>query len=232
LGPIFRPSSLPEHGLAPTPNLALFADAFHSRREAEQNVAFLRNYSRQHHDTITEVLKSMAVKPESREFMFQWIAAALQANHERTQEMFRYQYAHMHMSSDGFMFNLLSALLRMCAPFLDPSQPNFLKIDYTYLLSNKRMQASAIFPCCVIPSSSRPLSSQMNPSSWLLLKMFCAGLTSAMRIESTKPCKSSKNKKKKCRLQTPATIILSSLLLLVAYQNSFFLRYDAFTSAI
>jgi hypothetical protein len=85
----------------------------------------------------------MAVKPESREYMFQWIASALQGNHERTQEMFRYQYAHMHMSSDGFMLNLLSALLRMCTPFLDPSQPNFQKIDYTYLLSNKRMQASA-----------------------------------------------------------------------------------------
>lgn len=143
LGPMFRPSSLPEHGLSPTPNLALFANAFHSRREAEQNVTFLRSYSRQHHDTLSEVLKSMAVKPESREYMFQWIASALQGNHERTQEMFRYQYAHMHMSSDGFMLNLLSALLRMCAPFLDPSQPNFQKIDYTYLLSNKRMQASA-----------------------------------------------------------------------------------------
>ncbi len=143
LGPMFRPSSLPEHGLSPTPNLALFANAFHSRREAEQNVTFLRTYSRQHHDTLSEVLKSMAVKPESREYMFQWIASALQGNHERTQEMFRYQYAHMHMSSDGFMLNLLSALLRMCAPFLDPSQPNFQKIDYTYLLSNKRMQASA-----------------------------------------------------------------------------------------
>ena len=45
LGPMFRPSSLPEHGLAPTPNLALFANAFHSRREAEQNVAFLRTYA-------------------------------------------------------------------------------------------------------------------------------------------------------------------------------------------
>ncbi len=143
LGPMFRPSSLPDHALSPTPNLALFANAFHSRREAEQNVAFLRTYSRQHHDTLSEVLKSMAVKPESREFMFQWIASALQANHERTQEMFRYQYAHMHMASDGFMLNLLSALLRMCSPFLDPSQPNFQKIDYTYLLSNKRMQASA-----------------------------------------------------------------------------------------
>ena len=144
LGPMFRPSSIPEHGLAPTPNLALFSNAFHSRREAEQNVGFLRNYLRQHHDTLSEVLKSMAVKPESREYMFQWIAAALQANHERTQEMFRYQYAHMHMASDGFMLNLLSALLRMCSPFLDPSLPNFQKIDYTYLLSNKRMQASAI----------------------------------------------------------------------------------------
>jgi hypothetical protein len=143
LGPMFRLSSLPEHGLSPTPNLALFANAFHSRREAEQNVTFLRSYSRQHHDTLSDVLKSMAVKPESREYMFQWIASALQGNHERTQEMFRYQYAHMHMSSDGFMLNLLSALLRMCAPFLDPSQPNFQKIDYTYLLSNKRMQASA-----------------------------------------------------------------------------------------
>ncbi len=142
LGPMFRPSSIPEHSLAPTPNLSLFADAFHSRREAEQNVSFLRNYLRQHQDTLAEVFKAMAVKPESREYMFQWIAAALQANHERTQEMFRYQFAHMHMSSDGFMMNLLNALLRMCAPFLDPAQPNFQKIDYTYLLSNKRLQAS------------------------------------------------------------------------------------------
>ncbi len=145
LGPMFRPSSIPEHGLAPTPNISLFADAFHSRREAEQNVSFLRNYIRQHQDMLAEVFKAMAVKPESREHMFQWIAAALQANHERTQEMFRYQFAHMHMSSDGFMMNLLNALLRMCAPFLDPAQPNFQKIDYTYLLSNKRMQASATF---------------------------------------------------------------------------------------
>jgi hypothetical protein len=156
LGPMFRPSSLPEHGLAPTPNLALFANAFHSRREAEQNVAFLRTYSRQHHDTLSEVLKAMAVKPESREYMFQWIASALQGNHERTQEMFRYQYAHMHMSSDGFMLNLLSALLRMCTPFLDPSQPNFQKIDYTYLLSNKRMQASAFNAMAKQPPSRLP----------------------------------------------------------------------------
>ena len=144
LGAIFRPSSIPEHGLAPAPPLPLFANAFHSRREAEQNVPYVRSYSRQQHDTLSEVFKAMAVKPESREFMFQWIAAALQANHERTQEMFRYQFAHMHMSSDGFMLNLLAALLRMCSPFLDPSQPNFQKIDYTYLLSNKRLQASRL----------------------------------------------------------------------------------------
>ena len=149
LGPLFRPSSIPEHSLAPTPNMALFADAFHSRREAEQNVFFLRNCLRQHHDTLAEVLKAMAVKPESREHMFQWIATVLQANHERTQEMFRYQSAHMHMSSDGFMLNLFNALLRMCAPFLDPMQPNFQKIDYTYLLSNKRMQASNVVLCSI-----------------------------------------------------------------------------------
>ena len=150
---MFRPSSIPEHGLAPIPNFALFSNAFHSRCEVEQNVSFLRNYLRQHHDTLSEVLKSMAVKPESREYMFQWIAAALQANHERTQEMFPYKYAHMHMASDGFMLNLLSALLRMCSPFLDPSLPNFQKIDYTYPLSNKRMQASAINTQCTLLSS-------------------------------------------------------------------------------
>jgi hypothetical protein len=40
LGPMFRPSSIPEHGLAPTPNFALFSNAFHSRCEVEQNVGF------------------------------------------------------------------------------------------------------------------------------------------------------------------------------------------------
>jgi ubiquitin conjugation factor E4 B len=144
LGPLFRLSTIPDHSLAPTPNLALLANAFHSRREAEQNVSFLRTCLRQHHDTLADVMKAMAVKPESRECLFQWVASTLQANHERTQEMFRYQFAHMHMSSDGFMMNLLSALLRMCSPFLDPSQPNFQKIDYSYLLSDKRMQASAL----------------------------------------------------------------------------------------
>jgi hypothetical protein len=106
----------------------------------------------------------MAVKAESREHMFQWIAAALQANHERTQEMFRYQFAHMHMSSDGFMFNLLSALLRMCAPFLDPLHPNFQKIDYTYLLSNKRMQARAVAFLTILSALILLRSSRMNPS--------------------------------------------------------------------
>jgi hypothetical protein len=95
----------------------------------------------------------MAVKPESREYIFQWIAAALHANHERTQEMCPYKFAHMHMASDGFMLNLLSALLRMCSPFLDPSLPNCQKIDYTYLLSSKRMQASAINTQCTLFSS-------------------------------------------------------------------------------
>jgi len=183
LGPMFRPSSIPDHSLAPTPKLPLFANAFHSRREAEQNVSYMRTYSRQQHDSLAEVFKAMAAKPESREFMFQWVAATLQANHERTQEMFRYQFAHMHMSSDGFMLNLLNALLRMCAPFLDPSQANFHKIDYTYLLSNKRLQASSSPLHSLHPHSPSPppppISSLTNPSSWPPPTTSCAGLTPA-----------------------------------------------------
>jgi ubiquitin conjugation factor E4 B len=55
------------------------------------------------------------LRPETREQMVSWLGTALDLNTART----RMNPDRAYISTDGFLLNVASVLLRLCAPFLD-----------------------------------------------------------------------------------------------------------------
>eukprot|EP00742_Colponemidia_sp_Colp-10_P004728 GILJ01005043.1.p1 GENE.GILJ01005043.1~~GILJ01005043.1.p1 ORF type:complete len:1070 (+),score=161.11 GILJ01005043.1:3-3212(+) len=74
-----------------------------------------------------------------RDAVLQWVSTAIQFNVQK-QQMMRNPFALT--STDGFMLNLLSVLLEMCAPFMDYNSPKLSLIDPRYVLSD-RLRISA-----------------------------------------------------------------------------------------
>jgi len=91
---------------------------------------------------LVSVFKSLVKHCPER--LFDWVATALKHNEVRTTTAYAYGYGQLVMrsASNGFLFNLLAVMLKLCKPFLDPNDPKALKIDWSYLASKHRMDVS------------------------------------------------------------------------------------------
>jgi len=75
---------------------------------------------------------------EAREGILKWVGTILDCNEART----KIQYDRGSTSSDGFLANLSSLLLKFCKPFLDIRSDKLKRIDPTYFLLTDRIDMS------------------------------------------------------------------------------------------
>lgn len=92
--------------------------------------AGLENHSMRLHRIVLSYLKA---SPEVRDQLLIWFGECIEYNAGRKQVWGRMMRTMMPVVSDGFALNLCSVLLRLCEPFIKPSNnPKLLKIDPTY----------------------------------------------------------------------------------------------------
>uniref|UniRef100_A0A6U2CMW7 RING-type E3 ubiquitin transferase n=1 Tax=Hemiselmis andersenii TaxID=464988 RepID=A0A6U2CMW7_HEMAN len=155
LGPLFRLSCLPELSL----NMvtlevthvrgavaeAYFAEGLRRRGEIMHTVDAVRANLRGAQSMLVQIVKALLKDKEAQEKVFNWFSVIFTANSIRTQEVFQYREdLGARCSSNGFLMNVLSVLITLCAPFIDPDDPKKLhsKIDSTFLLSKHRFDLS------------------------------------------------------------------------------------------
>jgi len=138
LGPCFSVSCIPDHVIASTPSVvASCFSNFESRRQGDivNSMNALRMAARQIQGELHTIIKALLGK-STRDAMVGWLAAVLEGNGER---------AKMHMDPDraashGFFVNLDAVLLKLCGPFMDPSNANFWKrVDARYVTASPRI---------------------------------------------------------------------------------------------
>lgn len=80
--------------------------------------------------SLHRIVMSLLKNPDTKEKVLLWFAAALRVNKERTKMRPDMKKA----STDGFMLNLCSVLLRLCRPFLDHTNGKaWSKLDVKYI---------------------------------------------------------------------------------------------------
>jgi ubiquitin conjugation factor E4 B len=100
-------------------------------RSASKNIqASLGSLQTSLHRIVMNLLKNA----EAKERVLTWLAAALRVNKERTKMQPDLRKA----STDGFMINLCSVLLRLCRPFLDPASGKaWARLDVKYISDSR-----------------------------------------------------------------------------------------------
>lgn len=169
LGPIFRLSCLPETSTDPATGRSVavrhpvgqmcFADCTR-RAKSEVDIA-VENVRVQLHASqaqVHNIVKGMLKDANLQDKVFTWISATLKHNEIRTREGYQFGFLMARSSSNGFLFNLLSVLLKLAKPFFNPDDAKALKIDGTWLLSGKRLDLS---------KETRVASSEEEVTAWM-----------------------------------------------------------------
>lgn len=82
------------------------------------------------HTSLHRIIMMLLKNPDTKEKVLMWFAALLKVNKERTKMRPDMKKA----STDGFMLNLCSVLLRLCRPFLDHTNGKaWSKLDVRYI---------------------------------------------------------------------------------------------------
>lgn len=132
LGPFFCVSPLVDPLLPTFPSVReqCFSN-YKTRRPGDivQSVAALRLAGRQISNELHGIVKILLGK-STRDSAMSWLGAVLDHNEERA----KMRPNPMLCASSGFFANLCAVLLRLCAPFADPSSPVFWKrVDAAYI---------------------------------------------------------------------------------------------------
>eukprot|EP01113_Clastostelium_recurvatum_P014474 TRINITY_DN1788_c0_g1_i3.p1 TRINITY_DN1788_c0_g1~~TRINITY_DN1788_c0_g1_i3.p1 ORF type:complete len:1204 (-),score=380.22 TRINITY_DN1788_c0_g1_i3:63-3674(-) len=137
LGPFLRPSSFPDD---PTVGQQYFsAGSQMSRQQLSSSIESLQVIFHTLHNTLHVLFKDiLKASKDHREAVLSWIASALEKNSART----KMNYDKTAVSSDGFMVNLSTVLLKLCEPFLDPAFAKVDSIDSGYFVASSRMDLS------------------------------------------------------------------------------------------
>eukprot|EP00798_Chlamydomonas_sp_ICE-L_P032299 gene32299-16867_t len=155
LGPLLCCSPIPDRLVNSQPNVVAqcFAN-FESRRQGDmvQSMTALRMSSKQIQTELYNIVKQLLGKG-TREAMLSWLSGVLEGNMERgkmhgiREAMLSWlsgalegnmERDKMHpkadkAASDGFFINFNAIMLKLCGPFMDPSNPNFWKRGETKL---------------------------------------------------------------------------------------------------
>ncbi|KAJ1477543.1 ubiquitin elongating factor core-domain-containing protein [Baffinella frigidus] len=118
---------------------ACFA-GMHGRNRQEVDIAVdsVRVQLHASQENITAFVRSMLKDPTQQDKMFNWIASTLKYSEARKMEGFvNYRHRMAPTSSEGFLFNLFTVMLRLCKPFFDPDDKKALKIDASWLAASR-----------------------------------------------------------------------------------------------
>lgn len=138
LGPAFSVSVIPDQLILALPNIReqCFSE-FHTRSQSElfKSMSGLRMAMKQIHGELHGVVKTLLGK-STRTRMVQWLGAVLDGNKERA----KMQANNTLAASHGFFINFNAVMLKLCGPFMDPSNPAFWKrVDVRYIADNPRI---------------------------------------------------------------------------------------------
>lgn len=115
-----------------------------SRREVDLLKDNLRVYLRQAQECIHSILKQLLLlkqRPEAKELTMQWLTNLLQLNDARLSLNLNdplFMEMSFILSTDGFILNLISILIKFCQPFVDPKVDKLSSVELGYLSSSKR----------------------------------------------------------------------------------------------
>jgi ubiquitin conjugation factor E4 B len=97
------------------------------------------------HVKLLEICKCLLKSKSTKERLLQWIGLVVDRNFIRTTEGYQnnMRSGPPVASSDGMLSNLAVVLLRLCEPFLDPTDPKMVwkKVDMSYMLDPPRFNA-------------------------------------------------------------------------------------------
>jgi len=137
LGPFFHFTSFPEN---PAVAQAYFSNSLQrTRDDVNGSYLIIRSVLNPAQALLHDIIMNLIKSGETREAALCWIANALAANRGRT----RIQVDRFSVSSEGFMLNLGSVMLRACQPFTAGIKDEKIKlIDSSYYLFTTRIDTS------------------------------------------------------------------------------------------
>lgn len=138
LGSVLSIGPFPDHGNAVRPDIGqeFFPDLETAGdRDLHQSILSLRRTSRKYGDDLHGLFRTL-LKKETRSRILEWFSHAIESNKARGQM----RPNPLHISSNGFCFNLCTVLLKLCEPFVDPqSGKAWPHLTTDYVLVNNRL---------------------------------------------------------------------------------------------
>ncbi|GAX74152.1 hypothetical protein CEUSTIGMA_g1601.t1 [Chlamydomonas eustigma] len=177
LGPCFSVSSIPDelNNSQPSVLQQCFSN-IDARRQGDiaQSLSALRMACKHVQNELNGIVKLLLGK-STRESMIQWLASTIEGNEERGKMVMD----PMKAASHGFFINLNAVLLRLCGPFMDPSNPNFWKrVDVRFVTMNSRLSFT---------SDTKLAMSEQEEASWREAVQSASGAASTTGSLSTGP---------------------------------------------